>query len=245
MKKCRRYCLLGCATVLITAAILLNLDVTIRQGMNYKVRAIKMPLYLKLLDFFDRHYNYEVLVKKIVSGSGSDEDKAMRIFKWTCENIRNNPKELPVIDDHVWHIIVRGYGVDDQFQDVFTTLCNYVNLSAFFHDFYSEEINRRKPLSFVKVAGKWVVFDAYNGVYFINRKGQLCSIADLIGGDWVAASAVKREIPDYYGSYFKKLNSIDFEKWRLSRGAVQSPLRRFMFFLKNPKEVERAPLRTQ
>ena len=56
----------------------------------------------------------------------------MEIFIWTCENIRKQPDGLPVIDDHVWHIIIRGYGEPDQSSDVFTTLCNYAGIRAFY-----------------------------------------------------------------------------------------------------------------
>jgi len=241
MKRCR-YCLLACVAVLLAAALLLNLEVTTKQGVSYEVRVIKIPLYLKLLDFFDRHYNYGVLTKKIISGAVSDEDKAMKILEWTYNNIRDNPKELPVIDDHVWHIVVRGYGTDDQFQDVFTTLCNYANLNAFYFDVYSKAGGARKPLSFVRIAGRWTIFDVYNGVYFVNKKGQMAGVDDLFRGDWKALSATKRAVPGYYDEYFKTLDSLTFNKWWLSRGAIQSPVRRFIYFIKRPTETERSPV---
>ena len=240
MRKCK-YCLLGCIAVLAIAAVLLNLEVTTKQGVNYEVHVLKIPLYLKLLDFFDRHYNYELLAKKIVSGAVSDEDKAMKILEWTCKSIKYNPKELPVMDDHVWHIIVRGYGGDDQFQDVFTTLCNYANLNAFFYKVYSETGTGRKPLSFVRLGDRWAIFDVYSGVYFVNKKGRIAGIGDLYRGDWKAVSITKREIPDYYDRYFKTLNSVNFEKWWMSRSAIQSPVRRFIFFIMRPAETEGSP----
>ena len=230
MKKLK-YWLLGCIAALIAAAVLLNLEVTTLQGVNYKVHAVKLPLYLKLLDFLDRSYNYEVLVKKITSGAASGEDKAIMLLEWTCGNIRDNPKELPVIDDHVWHIIVRGYGVDDQFQDVFTTLCNYANMDSFCCDVYSRVWKGRKSLSFVKIGRNWTVFDAYNGVYFINKKGRIAGIPDLSEGGWRAVSIKKKDVPAYYEKYFKNLNYVDFDRWRLSREAIQSPLRRLIHFI--------------
>ncbi|MDD4878953.1 MAG: transglutaminase-like domain-containing protein [Candidatus Omnitrophica bacterium] len=237
MKK-HKFWLLGCAAILAIMVLLLNLEVTTLQGVDYKVRVIKLPLYLKLLDFFDRHYNYGVLVRKIVAGAKNDEDKAMKIFEWTRKNIKDNPKELPVIDDHVWHIIVRGYGTDDQFQDVFTTLCNYTNLNAFYYSAYPEKGNERKPLSFVKLGRGWAAFDVYNGVYFINKNGEAATVNDLSLGDWEAVGIEKKEIPGYYGRYFKKLDSINFKRWWLSRGAIQSPARRFIYSINKPAETE-------
>lgn len=49
--------------------ILFNTEVTYQQGINYKVCAVKIPLYLKVLDFFDRHYNYKNLTRKIIKSS--------------------------------------------------------------------------------------------------------------------------------------------------------------------------------
>ena len=44
--------------------------------------------------------------------------KTLKIFIWTHKNIRKAPEGLPVIDDHVWHTIIRGYGINDQSSDV-------------------------------------------------------------------------------------------------------------------------------
>lgn len=233
MKK-YKYRLLGCVVILVMTAILLNLEVTTLQGVNYKVHAVKLPLYLKLLDFFDRHYNYALVVRKITSGSVSDEDKVLEILEWMHKHIRENPKELPVIDDHVWHIIVRGYGVEGQFQDVFSTLCNYANMRSFSCEVYSEKDWSRKPFSFVRLGDRWSLFDAYNGVYFINKKGRIAAISELSEDGCRAVSIVKRDINVYYGDYFKNLGSINFNGWRLSRQAIQSPVRRLIKFLSGP-----------
>ena len=91
------------------SVVLLNLTVTTRQGKNYEVKVIKMPLYLKLLDFFDRHYNYGFLVKRIVGNSKNKKEAVLKIFEWTNDNLKRSPAGLPSVDDHVWHIIVRGY----------------------------------------------------------------------------------------------------------------------------------------
>lgn len=234
MKKYLKILVFG-AIVLAVIMGILNIEVTTRQGVNFEWHSIKLPLYLKILDFYDRHYNYMLLVKKMTSDSKTEEQKVMKIFEWTYANIKIKPQGYPVIDDHVWHIIVRGYGSDDQLQDVFTTLCNYTNLNAFFYDIYPEGAKVSKPLSFVKLGDKWTIFDAYNGVYFLNGRGQIADINDLSRGDWKVVSIKKNEIVDDYNRYFNKLNSVNFEKWRLSRGAIQSPLRRFIYFIKKPK----------
>lgn len=226
------FCLLFLIVIFFGIAAILNVSVTTRQGVNYSWHTIRMPLYLKILDFLDRHYNYKALVKRIIQDKDGKEERAMKILKWTYENIRRNPEGMPVIDDHVWHIIVRGYGVDDQYQDVFTTLCNYAGMNAFFSLADPGNYQPKKPLSFVRLESGWSVFDAYNGTYFKNTKEEMADIEDLSLGNWRAFSVLNGKTADY-GGYFKGLKYYDYENWRSRRSAIQSPINRLLFWRKN------------
>ncbi|MFA5410256.1 MAG: transglutaminase-like domain-containing protein [Candidatus Omnitrophota bacterium] len=212
--------------------LILNTEVITRQGINYEVRQIKIPLYLKVLDFMDRHYNYKSLTRKITENCKTQQDKVIKIFSWTYDNIKRQPGNLPVVDDHVWHIIVRGYGVDDQFQDVFTTLCNYAKVDSFFDYIYNNNKERRKCLSFVKLNDRWTIFDVYNGVYFKNREGQIASIEDLSAGNWLLIREGNNIFDENYDTYFKRLRSYNYIDKKFSRPTLQSPLRRFIFWCK-------------
>ena len=44
---------------------LLNIKTTTKQGINYHVTEVELPLYLKLLNFYDRHFNYKWLAEHI------------------------------------------------------------------------------------------------------------------------------------------------------------------------------------
>jgi len=87
---------------------------------------------------------------------------------------------MPVVDDHILNIIIRGYGEIDQSQDVFTNLCSYAGISSFCMKVYDENHAVWYPLSFVKITGKWRVFDSYNGLYFRMQNGQIASVEDMI-----------------------------------------------------------------
>ena len=181
-----------------------------------------------MLDFFDRHYNYQQLVKRIIAGETAEEEKVMRIFEWTCRNIREAPKGLPVIDDHVWYIIVRGYAISEQFSDVFTTLCNYAKFKAFYSWTYVKDNNTRIALSFVKLKTKWLIFDPQNKVYFKNKSERLASIEDISKGDWKAISLTETGKPYVnYSMYFINLTS--YVKNGFSRSIIQTPLKRFLY----------------
>lgn len=210
--------------------VVLNFQSTTRQGVDYNVRTMKIPLYLKILDFFDRHYNYKTTVKRIIGDLKGDEEKALRIYEWTHRNIRENPPGYPVIDDHVWHIIVRGYGVDDQSNDVFSTLCNYAGLDAFY-DWVNIGNQDRIALSFVKINRLWRIFDPYNGVYFKNKKGELASIEDVLSGNWqVQKLDALRVATVDYNKYLSGLRAI--KGTGFLRANIQSPLRRLLYQLK-------------
>ncbi len=219
------------AVILIGAIAFLNIEVTSRQGYDYEVRTIKLPLYLKILDFMDRHYNYKVLAKSITAEAKTDEERTMKIFEWTYNNIKKKPKELPVVDDHAWYIIVRGYGVGDQFQDVFTTLCNASGIDAFFRKVRSKDKKNARTLSFIRLKNRWCVFDAYSGVFFKNGKNEFASIDDLKSGNWKAVSISDEKISDDYAGIAEGLNYFNYDDWKVSRAAIQSPVRRVLYLI--------------
>lgn len=231
MRKIIRGTLL-CLVLLLCLLLLLNLTVTTKQGVNYELRTIKLPLYLKLLDFFDRHYNYTHLVKNITENSKSDKDRAIALLGWTHNNIKKRPQELVVVDDHVWHTIVRGYGVEDQFSDVFSTLCNYAGIEAFYSWVNSSELSSRMTFSFVKIENKWYVFDPYRDIYFVDKEGELADINMLKSseGGWMPSGAGAFLETLNYASYFKNM-SLPGDS-RLSRANIQSPLNRFFYAIK-------------
>ncbi len=210
---------------------ILNIKVTTQQGINYEVQTIEIPLYLKLLDFFDRHYNYKWTIDRIIGNSRIDKEKVLKIFEWTYKNIKKSPEGYPIMDDHVWHIIVRGYGVADQSSDVFTTLCNYAGVDAYFSMVYSEDRSSRIPLSFVKIGEVWTIFDPYRGVYFKNRRGELASIEQIVNGDWLTENVDKFQKSDIdYTFYFKNL--LPIQEIGLQRANVQSPINRLRYEIK-------------
>ena len=218
------------ATILFLSAVSLsNINATTKQCINYQCREYKIPLYLKLLDFYDRHYNYKRLVKNIIQGASTDEERVMRIFEWTYKNIRRNPEGFPIIDDHVWHIIVRGYGVDDQFSDVFTTLCNYSGIDAIFGFIFTKDKTSNMPLSFIRLNKRINIFDPYNGVYFVNKNGTFADINEIKSGEGRFKSIAEAQLKVNYKIYTENLVYDNIEKICLEKPRLQSPLRRIVF----------------
>jgi hypothetical protein len=205
-------------------------SVTTKQGVNYQVHEIKLPLYLKMLDFIDRHYNYKNLLLNILGDTKNDNDKTIKIIKWVNANVRKNPKELPIIDDHPLNILIRGYGVPDQFEDIFTILCTYSGMEAFFKRFknYSGELYY---ISFVKIYGKWCPLSAFGNVYA--AKGSAIASVDDILLDKKLLVPFSSNLPNFEtDTFLKEINGMYF-KAKSIRINGQSPAGRVLCIIKS------------
>jgi len=212
---------------------LLNKKVTMLQGVDYKVSRITLPLYLKVLNFYYRHYNYEWLAQRITGHLDTKEDKILRLFHWTHETIKRQPESLPVMDSHVWDVYVRGYGVSDNFHDLFTTLCNYIGADAFFTALYIKDSGRGIQLSFVRIKRGWVAFNPHKGFYFRNHTGDLTTIEEMDERDWHIVSLAQIDISkaNYEQYLVENLPIIERIGSGLNRANTQSPINRLRFQL--------------
>lgn len=198
----RRWLWLPVAIALLAGVALVPTET--RQGVGYTVTSYSLPLYAKTLDFVQRDSSYARLVRRLVTKEQSPEMRALTLFEWTRTNIRDTPGGFPVVDDHVSHIIIRGYGVADQKADVFTTLTAYAGVPAFMAP-VPPTATLRLILSFVWVERQWRVFDVEHGIVFRNHRGELASAEELAHDHSlitsVAAGRMYRSKP--YESYFE------------------------------------------
>ena len=240
MKK-KHFIIIGIIGIFLRVILFFNTNTITRQGINYKVRAIRIPLYLKLHNFFDRHLNYCWTVDQIVNDRMTEQQNAEAIFEWTIQHILRQPPQLPIIDDHVWNIIVRGYGMADQMADVFATLSNYAGLKSFIWDCKGIEGSDPSYISLgaVYFDGAWHLCDPYRKTIFLNKKNKWASTSELVASEWKTryiGNSIQSNGNIRYKNYFQKLNAIDFDHfYRNHRSATQSPLARFRVFLKDRK----------
>lgn len=198
----------------------LNVKVTTKQGINTVVTKRKIPLYLKGISFFARHYETQYLAKSLVASEDSEERKIEAIFAWTLENIKHQPPELPVIDDHQWHIIVRGYGASDQINDVFSLLCVYNGFKSYYQLLKDRE-QRRHPISFVFVAGRWVLFDVCHETYFLNEQSRWADLKELRLNRFRVVSGRPPSIDKSEYAYMFRF--VEFDASGLKRNYMQMP----------------------
>lgn len=221
------------ATVLAIVAgwLVLTMPLTTRQGINYKVTAYRIPAYVKVLDFFQRHYQYRLIVSRICADSTSDVECVLAIFEWTHKRVPPTPQGWTVVDDHVTNIIIRGHGSSDQIADVFVTLTGYAGVPAVFRWLTHPDGAAGLVLAFAQLEDKWVMFDVQRHVVFRNRQGQLADVRELIadptlvdrqaGGESIKGHA--------YSSLITAKALLPFPVQDTSRAEMQQPWARLRY----------------
>ncbi len=207
----------------------LALPMTTRQGINYHVSTYQIPAYAKGAAFLHRHYETKALARGITRGLATDRERVEAIYQWTIANIRPIPKGFPIVDDHVWHIIIRGYGGADQTADVFTTLCAYAGLRAFWHPVSIQDHPAWLFPSFVRVDGRWVLFDIDNKKVFTEAAGEFLDVEELLSDPKAMAAAGRTRNGVKYRLYLERLKPFH-EPYPL-RAEMQMPGPRICFEL--------------
>lgn len=171
-------------------------------GANFVVSEHTVPLWVKAVDFISRDVNLASTARAVLANAAGADAKAAAAFAWTRANIRPQPPELPTVDDHIWHIIVRGYGLSDQQADVFTTLLSYEDVRAYW--MLTRDAAHAAALSYVWIRGDWRVYDVGRGVIFRGRRGDLATPGEIArdrGLIMAAAEAAGLDAADYVARF--------------------------------------------
>ena len=172
---------LAASTLAGTVFLVATMPVETRRGVNFEVSTHRVPLYQKAFDFVYRSRHYQVLADETTAAASTEPERVLAIFDWTQRNVPPTPDGWTVVDDHILNIVIRGHGVADQRADVFTTLCTYAGVPAFWTKVRPQGLRNGLLLSFALVDGRWVVFDVHNAVVFRNDRGELATPDDLRG----------------------------------------------------------------
>jgi len=219
--------------LIVLSVALASVPLRTRQGIDGKVSMRFIPLYIKAIEFIDRDFHYRGLIREIMPQAMPEQEKVLALFRWVRENVRTDyPRTWRIIDDHILNIIIRRYGTSDQVADVFTTLCVYGRIDAFWDKLSSDKDRKNLILSFVRIDGSWRVFDVFRGVYFKDQQGRIATIDDILSGKEIVSNEEKG-LPEYevdYRSYLINRKSVKLEKYlRVKR---QMPWNRLTYEIK-------------
>ena len=240
-------------------SILVGLNKTSTQliGINFKVTEYEIPLFLKIYNFYGRHFNYDSLVTQIIKNSQNDTDKVLQLSKWIINNIQKIPKGVDIVDSHPLTIIERRLGIEDQFADLLSVLIVYADIDSFFWNYNDDQL--KSALTFFKLNGEWSLIDPYYGIMFLNLEKVIASINELKSENWnivtldmepVNMENIRtifnnkfddiEQVREYYTKQFKQTPTQEIIDMTSlfdlgGRSFIQSPLGRFKFVLNGLK----------
>ena len=209
MKK-KKLIYLFLAIFIITMFFIANQNTTRTIGINYEVSKYQIPVYLKILDFYDRHYTYKHFVKNLNKNTEDKNEIVINTSNWIYDNIKKIPKGVDVIDNHPLTIIERRLGADDQFSDLLSVLLVYSNIESFFISKFNENWH---PITFFKIDDNWSIIDPYNGIFFTNNNKLFASIKDIKNNKWELLNLKfekidKLNFKDTFGNKFDDYDNI-------------------------------------
>ena len=127
----------------------------------------------------------------VAGAAATDERRVLAFFDWARAHVRPVPDGFPVIDDHVFHIIVRGYGAPDQRTEAFALLASYADMPATAMQLTSPSGTAQIVVAFVEIGDRIHAFDVVNGFVFRRGDGTLADVDELRADPSLIRSAAR------------------------------------------------------
>lgn len=228
MKKYTYVLLFFCMAIFISF-MLLNKETSRKIEVNHRTHTnifeYEIPLYLKLYDFFNRHFNYKHLVKQINTDQVNLEDIIINTTKWVNQNIQKVPEGVAIVDHYPLTIVQRRLGAQYQFSEILSVFLTYLNIDSYFKN------DTHHQLTLFKVNNYWSVLDPYYGIYFTNEKGIFASIEDLKTTKWDILNLDSQKINSLYIS---NIFSNQFQNY----ADVEEYYRQLFFEIESSKKID-------
>lgn len=201
--------LLGVLCAVAVTVLVAHWPVTTRYGVNYQQYKKRIPLYEKALNFLSRDVETRRLAHEVTRGAERPEDRLLTILSWVHEHVQPIPPGFPVVDDHMWNVLVRGYGTEDQRTGAFVLLASYSGLSAAATVLWVPGHEGRLSLGIVRSQGRALVFDVVHQIVFRNEHGELASMEDLLRNPALVTNSAPGLMVNgvSYPAYFAQLQS--------------------------------------
>ena len=201
-------------------------------GVDFVITQQSLPLWVKAMEFIDRDRNIAGIAHSVLGGIEGDDAKAAAALAWTRANIRNAPAGMPIIDDHIWHIVIRGYGQSDQQADVFTTLLAYEGVRAYWT--FIGPKPKEIPISYVLIRDRWRVYDVTRGLVFRNAVDDLATPEQIAADHNLIRAAVAPVEGDVEGYVARFAGYTAPPAPDVLRADLQMPGRRLWYEIRRP-----------
>ena len=221
----------GCGLVIFLVLGLAFIPTTSLEGVDDAVKRHRISLLEKTGAFLLRDAQSQRLAEEAAGGETDPQRRVLKLLDWTVRAVRPMPPGLPLIDDHILHIVHRHYGNDVQMAEVFTLLTTYTGNHGKFAESATPGARASVTLSFVESEDGWWVFNVEHGAWFETEAGRIATIQDFRHPEHLRRLG---RAPDEWGgvpylAYFEKVEEV----WKrsFSRARGQRPWHRLLMKL--------------
>jgi len=204
-----------------------QLNTSRKISINYEVTKYELPLYVKILDFINRHNNYKFLTKSINNDKLSDKEKIIYLTNWVNLNIKKIEvnQNIDIVDNHPITIIERRLAIDEQFSDILSVLLVYSDIDSFFKFIKTGKLTETYPLTFFKINNYWSIIDPQYGVFFVDEKNNFIDITNLKDENWDLVDTKFQSInnDNHYNYYKNRFNEFKEIKLFYSQIFLNTP----------------------
>jgi len=164
---------------------------------------------------FHEQFVYYIATKDCRSNANSLEEHVELLMCETKNIVRNPTTHEDMQDVSRYSLIEAGYGYCDQQANLFLAICRANNISGRRVYLYREGEKSHHVVCELFYDDCYHMVDLYNSFWFINKKGQIASMAEIASGEIDTAASGK--IPEHAVK--------DFEgeiKWRMGKSVESS-----------------------
>jgi hypothetical protein len=175
--------LTGCGALSLVLVLVAQIPATSLEGQDTTVKVHQLPLLEKIARFWIRHREFQRMAEEAAAGEKDARKRVLRLMEWTRKQVRPLPPGLPLIDDHISHIVLRHYGNEGQMAEVFTGLTTYTGNPGRWEWSVIPGGAEKIVLSFVQSDDGWWVFDVLHGAWFETQAGRIATVQDFAALD--------------------------------------------------------------
>ncbi|MDE3118892.1 MAG: hypothetical protein KGL03_07745, partial [Nitrospirota bacterium] len=231
MKRFSAGLLVGTVGLALLVTLIGQIPTTGLEGVDDRMIVHRMPLWEKAAKFYLRHRQFQRWAEEAAGGETDPQRRVLRLMEWTRSQVKPIPSGLPLVDDHISHIVLRHYGNDGQLSEVFTALTTYTGNEGRWEAYSPPGASARVALCFIESEGKWWVFDVWNGGWFETPSGQIATIEDFKHPEQLRR---RGQAPELLGglpyiNYFQDVEGVFVRSF--SRASGQMPWHRLLMVI--------------
>ena len=152
-----------------------------------------------------REISYQFVADRVTAGATSDVERILRLFDYI--HLHVNVVGSTVIDETPWNDLVRGIGWCDQQSWGLATLLSKENIDARFAMLRTASGVSPHTVAEVKIADRWALFDALNGLYYRKPDGTFATLEEIVQNPALVAqeSKIQRLQPEVRTAFLQGL----------------------------------------